>query len=401
MQRPRNWPGWRKPAGEIVPTARRPHDGGTARRAGARVLRPAPTARPPADRRAAAGRWWPRSAPSRAPSTATWPRDETSETVRPPHAGAAGARQSRRPSSWNPGWPSRWESSADGRTSRCTCGPGLTWSDGGALHLGRRPVFPASGLRPEGRKPARRPPEGRRPAAPRRGTGSRNTVVFAFAGPSGPALRLLDRLPILPKHKLEAALRPGTFASAWNARTPPAEIVGTGPFVLREYQPGQRVRARSQPALLAHGRGRLARFRISIALVLQIVPEQNAELLRLQAGEIDLASSELRPEDYVPVRRAEEQGRLRLIELGVGAGRRRVLVLPEARGQAADPRFAFVRRPEFRQAISHAVDREAFAETVFLGAAVPVWGPVTPGNSEWFWPDIPRYRRATTARGSC
>jgi peptide/nickel transport system substrate-binding protein len=45
----------------------------------------------------------------------------------------------------------------------------------------------------------------------------------------------------------------------------------------------------------------------------------------------------------------------------------------------------------FRHAISHAVDREAYAETVFLGAAVPVHGPVSPGNREWFWPDLPRY----------
>ena len=37
-------------------------------------------------------------------------------------------------------------------------------------------------------------------------------------------------------------------------------------------------------------------------------------------------------------------------------------------------------RDEFRRAISHAVDREAYANTVFLGAAVPVHGPVTPGN---------------------
>jgi peptide/nickel transport system substrate-binding protein len=37
------------------------------------------------------------------------------------------------------------------------------------------------------------------------------------------------------------------------------------------------------------------------------------------------------------------------------------------------------------------VDREAFAETVFLGAAVPVWGPISPGNDRWFWPDVPRY----------
>ena len=39
-----------------------------------------------------------------------------------------------------------------------------------------------------------------------------------------------------------------------------------------------------------------------------------------------------------------------------------------------------------------AIDREAYANTVFLGAAVPVHGPVSPGNKTWFWPDIPRYR---------
>ncbi len=48
-------------------------------------------------------------------------------------------------------------------------------------------------------------------------------------------------------------------------------------------------------------------------------------------------------------------------------------------------------RKEFRQAISHAVDREAFANAVYLGAAVPIHGPVTPGNPRWFWPSITRY----------
>ena len=37
------------------------------------------------------------------------------------------------------------------------------------------------------------------------------------------------------------------------------------------------------------------------------------------------------------------------------------------------------------------MDREAFAESVFLGAAVPVWGPVSPGNTQWFSPNVPRY----------
>ena len=55
------------------------------------------------------------------------------------------------------------------------------------------------------------------------------------------------------------------------------------------------------------------------------------------------------------------------------------------------PKPAVVQQRQFRQAISHAVDREAFAREVFLGEAVPIWGPVTPGNRQWFSPNVPRY----------
>ena len=282
-----------------------------------------------------------------------------------------------------------WESSADGRTYTLHLRPNVTWSDGtpftsADVLFSLRAVYDpkvesvlASSLTAGGQPLRATAPDPR-------------TVVVSFAGPSGPGLRLLDGLPILPRHKLEAALAAGTFASAWNTTTAPAEIVGTGPFVLREYQPGQRVVLDRNPRYWRKaGDGTMLPYLDRI--VLQIVPEQNAELLRIQSGETDLTSSELRPEDYVPIRRAEEEGRLRLIELGVGPDADAFWFCLKPDAKAADPRFAFVQRPEFRQAISHAVDREAFADTVFLGAAVPVWGPVTPGNTEWFWPDVPRY----------
>ena len=122
-----------------------------------------------------------------------------------------------------------------------------------------------------------------------------------------------------------------------------------------------------------------------------MVPSQDAELLRLTAGQADFTHSELRPDDYVPARRAEEEGRIRLLELGVGTDVDAFWFCLDPRRKARDPRFAFVRQPAFRQALSHAVDREEFAHTVFLGEAVPVWGPITPGNKAWFSPNVPRY----------
>ena len=283
----------------------------------------------------------------------------------------------------------RWDASADGRTYTIHLRQGVTWSDGtpftsadvlfslqavydpkvasviaGPLTVGGQPIGATA------------------PDA--------NTVVLKFAAPSGPGMRLLDALVILPKHKLEARLTDGTLAQAWDTKTPPADLVGLGPFVLREYQPGQRLVFDRNPRYWRKAADGAALPYLD-RVVLEIVPDQNAELLRLKSGDIDVTQSELRSEDYVPARRSEQEGRLRVIELGVGPDSDAFWFCLKPEVKKADPRFAFVQRPEFRQAISHAVDREAFAETVYLGAAVPIWGPITPGNSLWFSPDLPRY----------
>jgi peptide/nickel transport system substrate-binding protein len=282
-----------------------------------------------------------------------------------------------------------WESSADGRTHTLRLRPGVTWSDGtpftsADVLFSLQAVFDpkAQSVVADTLLVGGQPIRATAPDA--------QTVVLRYAAPSGPGVRLLDNLPILPKHMLEAALAAGTFAAAWSTTTPPAEVVGTGAFVLREYQPGQRLVLDRNPRYWRRAPDGGALPYLD-RIVLEIVPEQNAELLRLQAGEIDLTASELRPEDYVPVREAEEQGRLRLIELGVSpdADAFWFCLKPEVKGK--DPRFAFVQRPDFRHAISHAVDRQAFVDAVYLGAGVPLWGPITPGNFEWFWAEVPRY----------
>ncbi|MBI4263776.1 MAG: ABC transporter substrate-binding protein [Acidobacteria bacterium] len=282
-----------------------------------------------------------------------------------------------------------WESSADGRTHTLHLRQGVTWSDGTPLTSAdvlfsvqavfdpKVPSVLASTLTVGGQ------PIHAAAADPQ-------TVTITFAAPSGPGVRLLDGLPILPRHRLESRLADGTFAQAWGTETPPAEIVGLGPFVLREYQPGQRLVFDRNPRYWRQAPDGRALPYLD-RLVLEIVPDQNAELLRLQSGATDLTQSELRPEDYVPMRRAEEEGTIRLIELGVGTDADAFWFCLKPEVKRRDPRFAFLQRSEFRQAISHAVDREAFAETVFLGAAVPIWGPVTPGNAPWFWPDLKRY----------
>jgi peptide/nickel transport system substrate-binding protein len=283
----------------------------------------------------------------------------------------------------------KWEALPDGRTFTVHLRPGVTWSDGepftsADVLFTLQAVFDpktesviAEQLTIGGKPITAIAPDD-------------HTVVLTYPEPSGPGLRLFDALVILPKHKLESQLKDGTFANAWNSGTPPADLVGTGPFLLREYVPGQRLVLDRNPRYwrkAADGTPLPYLDRI----VLQVVPDQDAELLRLQSSDIDMTQSELRPDDYVAARRAEDQGKLKVVELGVGPDADAFWFRLKPEAWKKDPRFSFVSKPEFRQAISYAVDREAFAENVFLGAAVPVWGPVTPGNKIWFSPNVLRY----------
>jgi len=287
----------------------------------------------------------------------------------------------------------RWESSADGLTHTFHLRPNLTWSDGAPFSSADVLFSLEAALDPKVKSVvAANMIVGGQPikaAAP-----DANTVVFTFAAPSGPGVRLFDNLPILPRHKLGAALAAGTLAQAWGPATPPSELAGMGPFVLREYVAGQRLVFDRNPRFWRTAPDG-TRLPYLDRIVLEIVPEQNAELLRLTSRETDLTHSELRPDDYIPARRAEQDGKVKLIELGVAIDADAFWFCLKPEVKAKDPRFRFVQKREFRQALSHAVDREELARTVFLGEAVPVWGPVTPGNKPWFSPNVTRYAHST------
>jgi peptide/nickel transport system substrate-binding protein len=215
------------------------------------------------------------------------------------------------------------------------------------------------------------------------------TVDIAFPEPFAPGVWLLDNLPILPRHKLGAALKAGEFAKAWGVSTPLSEIVGLGPFVLARYVPGQRMVLDRNPRFFrkAPDRGQLPYLdRITI----ETIPDQNSELLRLEAGQLDAMNSEIAPEAYAALKRAADAGRLQLLDLGVGYNANALWFNLKPGAFAGDPRASWLQRDELRRAISMAVDRKAFADTVFLGAGVPVYGPETEANKQWYWPDLPK-----------
>jgi peptide/nickel transport system substrate-binding protein len=209
-----------------------------------------------------------------------------------------------------------------------------------------------------------------------------HTVAVVFPQPFGAGLRLFDNLPILPKHLLHDAVARDGIGSTWRVSGPVTDVVGLGPFVLSEYVAGQRiVFTRNQRYFRKDSSG--APLPYLDRVIVNIVGDQNAEILRLESGESDMSSAEIRPEDYSRVKRAADAGRLQLFDLGVGLEAESLWFNLKPAAFAGDPRAPWIQRDELRQAIAHAVDRQLFADTVFFGAATPISGPVTPGNRKW------------------
>jgi peptide/nickel transport system substrate-binding protein len=80
---------------------------------------------------------------------------------------------------------------------------------------------------------------------------------------------------------------------------------------------------------------------------------------------------------------------VQLFDLGVGLEADSLWFNLKPGAFDGDPRASWMQRDELRRAISLAVDRQLFADTVFFGAAVPVSGPITPGNTQWQSSDLP------------
>ncbi len=207
-------------------------------------------------------------------------------------------------------------------------------------------------------------------------------MVIRLPSPFAPGLRLIDGVRILPRHKLERALTEGTFNDAWSAKTPLTEIVSLGPFVLAEHVSGQRLVFTRNPHYWRKDAAGTALPYLDKLTV--VVASQTTEALRLQSGEIDLmTNADIRPEDYAAFKRVSDEGRLRLIDNGVGLDPN-LLWFNLTSKKSSDPKSRWFGNKAFRQAISCAVDRQAIVNTVYLGEAVPIYGPVTPANRTWF-----------------
>lgn len=288
-----------------------------------------------------------------------------------------------------------WQVSADGKHYTLELRRGISFSDGQRfdaddvlfsfkVYLDEKVHSPQRDLLQVGGKPIQV-----RKLGPYR-------VAFDLSQPYAAAERLFDSVSILPRHLLEHAYDEGTISKAWNPGTSPIEIAGLGPFRLKQYIPGQQIVLERNPyywkADLEHNR-----LPYLDEITFLIVPTEDAEAIRFQAGDVDVIEK-ISAENYSALEAGQHARGYRLYDLGAGfeydflffnLNDLSTKQLPEIQRKQA-----WFRRDEFRQAISAAVDRNAIVRLVYQGRATPLWDQVTPGNKLWIDSEIPHPPRS-------
>jgi len=222
------------------------------------------------------------------------------------------------------------------------------------------------------------------------------SVRFHLAQPYAAAERLFDGLPILPKHLLETAYRNGTFSQAWGVSMPPDQFAGLGPFRLKKYVAGQRIVLERNPCYWkVDSQGNQLPYLNEIVFLL--VPSEDAQVIRFQAGDTDILSR-FSAENFSVLERDQAAQGYHLYDLGPGLEYNFLFFNLNDLASKNLPQIAkkqaWFRDVRFRQAVSSAIDREGIVRLVYDGRATPLWGQVTPGNKLWVDRSLPHPPRS-------
>lgn len=203
--------------------------------------------------------------------------------------------------------------------------------------------------------------------------------------------------PILPKHKLEAAFEDGSFTKQWSTQTAiesPADIVGTGPFTVYSYKPGERLVLTPNPHYWKADRDG-QRLPYLDYLILKFVAESNTAVAHFATGKSD--ASGIGADDYEWVKQAAETYDFTIFERGPSASVN-FFWFNQHRGmnEKGEPyvpphKLRWFTDKRFRQAVLHGLNRQGMINALLFGKGEPLTSIIPPAQGKWHHPNLPRY----------
>ena len=202
-------------------------------------------------------------------------------------------------------------------------------------------------------------------------------------------------VPIIPKHVLEKYVANDTFSSAYGVNWKPEDVVGSGPYRLKEYKTAQYTMLERNPYFCEVDK-KGQRLPYFDDIIFTVVPDMNAMSLRFLSGESDVDDF-VYPYEYDQFKTASANGKFQLLEPGTGLEmsflwfNENTNVDKNGKPLVEPKKLKWFRDTKFRQAVSYAIDRDAIIKSIFSGRAIPAYGFETPGNKKWFDPNTRKY----------
>ncbi|SMO92714.1 peptide/nickel transport system substrate-binding protein [Thalassovita litoralis] len=196
-----------------------------------------------------------------------------------------------------------------------------------------------------------------------------HTAVIKLSQPHPALLLALSPAlaPILPKH---------VYGDGQDPKSHPANAapVGSGPFMLEEFTPGEAIVLKKNPNFFIDGRPKLDE------IIIRIIKDPSALLIAMENGEADMYPYMAGSQEF---KRLEKVDSLTITDQGyAGIGPISWLAFNTASPKLSDPRV--------RQAIAYAVDRNFITKALHRGVSKPQRSPIIE-SSPFFDETIPAY----------
>jgi len=218
-----------------------------------------------------------------------------------------------------------------------------------------------------------------------------HTVLFIFPAAYSPAERVFDNIAILPRHLLEKEYLEGKIGQAWTLSTPPEKIAGLGAFRLKQMAPGDRIVLERNPYYWkVDAKGQRLPYLDELTFV--VVPTQDAQVIRFQAGESQIISG-LSADNFTALEPEQKARHFKLYDAGPGLEYNYLMFNLNDDTEGRFPEVArkqkWFRDVRFRQAVSAAIDRTGIVRLVYHNRGAALATHVSPGNKQWFNSTIP------------
>lgn len=215
------------------------------------------------------------------------------------------------------------------------------------------------------------------------------TLPFRFA----PFLRSMSQ-EILPKHILEESVQQGKFNYHWGLGTEPPQIVGTGPFKLKSYLPGEKIVLEKNP-LYWRKDDSGKRLPYLEKIIYLVVANQDVALLKFKQGVLDYFS--LRGTDYPILKPDESQGDYTVYNSGPAFGTNFLIfnqnqgIDPQGKPYLSPEKLSWFSNLKFRQAVAQAIDKQSIIDIVTNGLGFEQDSSMSPSAGFFYNPDVVKY----------